>query len=154
MKTIKIWLSIIMIPFLMGGSFLALAIPQTSLADDSSSSVDCSGNPGVFLAGFPAWYRGIMIQDEKNKDSCTVNNSLGISKIIWTVALNVLDIALIIVGYLSVGYIIYGGFLMMTSRGKPTEIAEGQTTVRNALIGLVISFGSVAVVNFIVGGIK
>ena len=54
-----------------------------------------------------------------------------------------------LVGYLSVGYIIYGGFLLMTGRGKPDEIAEGQITIRNAIIGLVISFASVAAVNFI-----
>jgi hypothetical protein len=146
MKTIRVWLSAMMIPFLMGGSFLALAAPQTALAEGASGS--CTGE-GVLL-GFPAWYRGIMLNDG---DNCKINNNLGLSTIIWAVGLNVLDIALMIVGYLSAGYVIYGGFLLMTSRGKPEYISEGQTTVRNALIGLAISFGSVAVVNFVFGGI-
>jgi hypothetical protein len=135
----------------------AIVAPQTALADNTSTtktsetvSGNCDGKPGLFLIGFPAWYRGIMTEDTTN--GCTVNNDLGISKIIWTVALNLLDIGILVVGYISIGYVIYGGFLLMTSRGKPEYISEGQMTIRNAVIGLVISFGSISLITFVLGG--
>jgi hypothetical protein len=52
-----------------------------------------------------------------------------------------------------VGFILYGGFLLITGRGKPDEIASGQITIRNAVIGLVISFGAVVVVKYVFDGL-
>lgn len=130
------------------GSMLSIVAPQTALAADSVVG-NCDGSPGIFLLGFPAWYRGIMISSD---NGCTVDSSKGLTTIVWTVALNLLDIAILAVGYVSVGYVIYGGFLLMTSRGKPEYISEGQMTIRNAVIGLTISFGAVALINFALGG--
>ncbi|NCQ54286.1 hypothetical protein COV88_03170 [Candidatus Saccharibacteria bacterium CG11_big_fil_rev_8_21_14_0_20_41_19] len=144
MKNIKNWIVSLAIVATAGGALFAIAAPQTVFAAEKS---DCNQD-SVFL-GFPTWYRGLTSGAPK----CEITMDKGLSVFIWTIILNVLDIALMIVGYLSVGYIIYGGFLLMTGRGKPAEIAEGQITIRNAVVGLAISFGSVAVVNFIAGGI-
>lgn len=104
--------------------------------------------------GFPAWYRGLLTDDGKCNIKSPGDLTGGLSSFIWIIVLNCLDIALMFVGYLSVGFIIYGGFLMLTSRGSSSDIAEAQTTIRNAVIGLIIAFGSVAVVSFVSGGIK
>lgn len=157
MNKIKIWSILTIMSIVMISGLLAIVAPQTALADNTSTSNktetvsgNCDGKPGLFLIGFPAWYRGIMTDDTSN--GCTVNNDLGISKIIWTVALNLLDIGILVVGYISIGYVIYGGFLLMTSRGKPEYISEGQMTIRNAVIGLAISFGSISLITFVLGG--
>ena len=147
MKNIRNWIVSLAIITTAGGALFSVMAPQTVFAVEKTGCKTDSS----FL-GFPYWYRGLASGE---KCEITVpSGPNGLSIFIWTIVLNVLDIALMIVGYLSVGYIIYGGFLLMTGRGKPTEIAEGQVTVRNAVIGLAISFGSVAVVNFIAGSIN
>ena len=45
----------------------------------------------------------------------------------------------------SVLFLIRGGFLYITSTGKPDEIAHAKQTIRNALIGLVLVIGSGAI---------
>jgi len=145
MKNIRNWIVSLAIVAAAGGALFVIATPQTALAADGGSC-----NAG-FL-GFPAWYRGLTNGDCSMKSPSDMSG--GISTFIWTIALNIIDIALMLVGYLSVGFVIYGGFLMLTSRGKPNDIAEAQVMIRNAVIGLVISFGSVAVVNFIAAGLK
>jgi len=138
MKYIKNLIMSLAIISAVGGSFLTVAAPQTAFAADGSSC-------GTGFLGFPAWYNGL------TDGSCNIQSPSadGLGKFIWTIVLNIIQMALMIVGYLAVGFIIYGGFLLMTSRGKPNEIAEGQITIRNAVIGLTISFGSVAIVRFV-----
>ena len=145
-KNIKKWIVSLAIIATACGSFFTLVTPQTVFAADKT---DCNADSG-FL-GFPTWYRGLSELD--GKGGCEINPPTDIGKFIWVVVLNILDIVLMIVGYLSVAFIVYGGFLLITGRGKPAEIAEGQVTVRNAVIGLAMSFGSVAIVNFIAGSI-
>lgn len=145
MKNLRNWIVSLAIVATAGGMLFTIAAPQTVSAAGGDSC-----NSG-FL-GFPAWYRGLTNGDCSIKSPSDMSG--GISTFIWTIALNIIDMALMLVGYLSVGFVIYGGFLMLTSRGKPNEIAEAQVMTRNAVIGLVISFGSVAVVNFIAAGLK
>lgn len=146
MKKMTNWIMALVFTVSVGGSAMAITAPSIVYAADDTC------NQG-FL-GFPAWYRGLI----KDAGTCDLKSPSdfgdnGLSTFIWIIALNVIDIGLMLVGYLSVGFIIYGGFLLMTGRGKPAEIAEGQMMIRNAVIGLAISFGSVAVVNFIVNGV-
>lgn len=141
MKKITNWFMALAIVATMGGSALTLAVPQSVSAADGC-------NRG-FL-GFPAWYNGLT---DGNCDIVNPDTVGGLSNFIWRIAINIVEIALMFVGYLSVGFVIYGGFLLMTARGKPADIAEGQLMIRSAVIGLVISFGSVAIINFIVGGV-
>ena len=150
----------------MIAGLLLISIPMSVFADDATTNTTNTTNtnattPAIgnkcnsgFL-GFPAWYQGLTKNtgtspcDLKSPNDLDPSGKTGLSKFIWAIVLNIVQIALMLVGYLSVGYIIYGGFLLMTGRGKPDEIAEGQITIRNAIIGLVISFASVAAVNFI-----
>lgn len=153
MKFIRNWIVSLAIIATAGGALFTVAMPQTAFADDGTG---CTSN---FL-GFPAWYNGLVENTgTKEKPVCVIMNPTdgkvgGLSSFIWLIALNVIQMALMLVGYISVGYVLYGGFLLMTSRGKSDEIAEGQVTIRNAVVGLVISFGSVPIVNFISDNIK
>lgn len=45
--------------------------------------------------------------------------------------------------------VVYGGFLMLTSGGKPAQITKGRNTIIAAITGAAIVFGSLAIVNLI-----
>ena len=123
------------------GSFGAsVTFPNTSFADDACS------NKGKILTLKP-WYSGLTNNDCSLKSPGEDTNSQ--ANYIWKIALNIVDDLLQLIGYTTVGYIMYGGFLMMTSNGAPDKAAHGRKTIMSAAIGLVIALASVALVNFI-----
>ena len=136
MKKIIIAMSLMVI-----GSFGAsVTFPGISFADDACS------NKGKILTLKP-WYSGLTNNDCSLKNPDTDTNSQ--ANYIWKIVLNIVDDLLQLIGYTTVGYIIYGGFLMMTSNGAPDKAAHGRKTIMSAAIGLVIALASVALVNFI-----
>jgi len=136
MKKIIIAMSLVII-----GSFGAsVTFPNTSFADDACS------NKGKILTLRP-WYSGLTNNDCSLKSPGVDTNSQ--ANYIWKIALNIVDDLLQLIGYTTIGYIMYGGFLMMTSNGAPDKAARGRKTIMSAAIGLVIALASVALVNFI-----
>ena len=136
MKKIIIAMSLMVI-----GSFGAsVTFPGISFADDACS------NKGKILTLKP-WYSGLTNDDCSLKNPGTDTNSQ--ANYIWKIVLNIVDDLLQLIGYTTVGYIMYGGFLMMTSNGAPDKAAHGRKTIISAAIGLVIALASVALVNFI-----
>ena len=136
MKKIIIAMSLMVI-----GSFGAsVTFPGISFADDVCS------NKGKILTLKP-WYSGLTNDDCSLKNPGTDTNSQ--ANYIWKIVLNIVDDLLQLIGYTTVGYIMYGGFLMMTSNGAPDKAAHGRKTIMSAAIGLVIALASVALVNFI-----
>lgn len=145
LRNVRNWVVSLAIITSAGGALLATAIPQTVVAATGDSC-----NSG-FL-GFPAWYRGLT----KGAPDCNLESPSeagGLSSFIWHIALNILEMALVAIGYASAFYILYGGFLFLTSQGKPDSAAKARSTILDAIIGLVISFASIAVVNFVIGKI-
>ncbi len=57
--------------------------------------------------------------------------------------------ALALVGIVILGYMIYAGFLIMTSGGNEDKIDQGKKTMINATVGLAIILSSLAIVQFI-----
>ena len=135
-KTIRNWLIALAIVTSAGGAMLAMVTPQVAYAG-------C--NKG-FL-GFPAWYRGLA----ESAPGCELKSpeTVGLSVFIWTIGLNVLEMAIVAVAYLSGFIFLYGGWLFILSQGKPEGIVKGKSTMIMALIGLVLSIGAVALVRFI-----
>lgn len=132
---------IIAVSLMVIGSFGAsVTFPGISFADDACS------NKGKILTLKP-WYSGLTNDDCSLKNPGTDTNSQ--ANYIWKIALNIVDDLLQLIGYTTVGYIMYGGFLMMTSNGAPDKAAHGRKTIMSAAIGLVIALASVALVNFI-----
>lgn len=142
---IKKWFMPMLIVIFAGFLFTAIS-PQTVAA-----ASDC--NTG-FL-GFPAWYRGLI----KDNVTCDIVNPDGkdgrpdLSGFIWHIALNVVEMAMMAVVYVTVFFILYGGFQFLTSQGAPEASAKARTTILNAVIGLVISLVAVGIINFIVDGL-
>lgn len=61
----------------------------------------------------------------------------------------IIRIILGFLGVISVGLIIYAGFIWMTSKGNEEKINQAKLILRNAVIGLIIILSSFAIVSFI-----
>lgn len=113
--------------------------------------------------GIQPWFRGLSVVTDPTTGMCgiagpgqTINNgktttTLDLQGFIWRIALNVIDIGLAIVGYIAFFFILYGGFQFLTGGSNPSQIEKARKTILNAVIGLVISLGAVAIVNLIFG---
>lgn len=128
---------------LISGSVFSLAV------SDSVSAAACSTGT---VMGFPRWYRGLTVTTE------TLTTGLGgqICKVeaptddfqafVVQIVLNVVDIAMVAVGYIALGFILLGGFQFILSLGSSDKMAAARTTILNASIGLVIAISAVAIV--------
>jgi len=140
MAKIRNWIAALVFVAGLGGATLTVATPQTAFAA-------C----GDTLLTFPAWFKGLTNGD------CTIKSPAaagGLSVFIWKIALNIVELGLQLVGYISVGFIIRGGFKYMTAIGAPAEVAKAKKMVMDAVIGLGISFFAVAIVNVVAGALK
>lgn len=136
----------------MAAGFTASGLMATApVSADHKDGHKCTR---TFLTIQP-WYRGLPLEAEncsiKQPDTSSDKNA--VSKFIFTIVLNVIEIVLQIIGYAAVGFIIYGGFKYLTSAGSADRITSGRKIIQNALIGLVISFMSVGIVNLVVTNI-
>jgi hypothetical protein len=129
---------------------LFLAVSGASLMPLTQASAAGTGtNCNQSFLTFPVWYRGLV------DSNCNIISPSGqnLSNFIWHIVLNVVEIAMMLVVYLTVFFILYGGFQFLTSMGEADAAAKARTTILNAVIGLVISLVAVAAVNFIVTGL-
>lgn len=140
MKKIRNWIAALLFVASTGGATLTVALPQTSFAA-------CNDQ----LLTFPAWFKGLT---DGNCNIKNPNDVGGLSNFIWKIVLNVIEVGLQIVGYVSAAFIIVGGFKYMTSTGSPDGAVKARKTILNAVIGLGISIFSVAIVNLVAGSIR
>jgi hypothetical protein len=153
---IRSWIVAMGVTAVIGGAISAIGITTVASAAPPVTPEDCS----VRLLTFPTWFRGMV--DVKNGE-CVIKSPAdmntaganepdnGISNFVWHIVLNVIEIALQLVIYISIGFIMFGGFQFLTSAGDPSAAAKSRTTILNAVIGLAISIGAVAIVNLILG---
>jgi hypothetical protein len=123
----------------------------------ASTPADCSQH---FLT-FPTWFRGLAAVRETAPGSSVYECAIlspddvgGLSNFIWHIALNGIEIGLQLVVYLTIFFIIWGGYQFLISQGVPEATAKARKTILNAVIGLVISIVAIAAVNLIFGIIK
>jgi uncharacterized membrane protein len=140
-RKIRNWIAALLFVTSLGGATLAVATPQTTFAA-------CNDR----LLTFPAWFKGLT--DANCEIKAPSSTAGGLSAFIWTIVLNVIELGLQLVAYLAIGFIIRGGFKYMTAIGEAGEIEKAKTIIKNAIIGLIISIFSVAIVNFISGAIN
>lgn len=143
MNKLTAWIGAALLALIVGGTAFTVSAPQTAYA---------AGDPcqKASILGFAPWYRGLT-----DSATCTIKSPANnLSGFIWTVVLNLLDDLLRAVGLASVGYIIWGGFRYMTSEGSSAGMARAKSQILNAIIGLVISVLSVAIINLAVGAFQ
>lgn len=130
--------------FLAAGAFIMfVASPILAVSSPVVSSVAaCDGR----VLGIPPWYRGLT-----EGADCTIKspdpNDLG--AFIWAIVLNVIEMALVITAYIAAFFILYGGFLFMTGGSAPGQIEKARKSILNAVIGLAIALGAIAITNLI-----
>ena len=60
-----------------------------------------------------------------------------------------------VMGFLAVGMIVYGGFMLLTAQGDPAKIKRGKDVVTYSIIGVILVMLAYAIVNFVMkSGIK
>jgi len=69
---------------------------------------------------------------------------------IYTRLANYLNVILGLVGILASIYIIYAGIRWLRAGGNEQEVTAAKDTIRSAIYGLIVVFGSYAIVNFVV----
>lgn len=124
---------------------------SSSSNSGSSSSNSSSGldNCGKTFLTFQPWFNGLCRNGQivGPQDPAFANG--GLALYIWIIVLNILAILLQLVGYLSVGFIIWGGFSYILAQGDPGKISMATKTVINAVVGLVIAIFANVIVNTI-----
>lgn len=73
---------------------------------------------------------------------------------ISTTLRNVINAALSLTALIAAIFIVYGGFLYLTSAGESDRAERGKKTILYAVIGLLIIGLSAVIVNFVVGAIS
>jgi hypothetical protein len=122
---------------------MTVIVSPTTYAADASCEVK--------ILGIPPWYQGLSSRDASG--TCSIDSPKGgdVSGFIWHIVLNVIEIALYLVGYIAVFFILYGGFQFLTGGSNPSQIEKARKTILNAVVGLVISISAVVIVNLIFG---
>lgn len=115
---------------------IAFAIAITAVSSSFgfySESVSAANNDyGIkpdchYLLGFTSWNCGVVINDQG-----TLKTG------VWQIAANVLTDLTVAAAYLVLGYVIYGGYIYISSSGDPNKVAKGKKTLTQAFIGLAI----------------
>ena len=126
--------------FAIASPVIALATPQTV------SAANCEAR----VLGIPPWYRGLT----NNNDKCDLKSPDdvgGLSNFIWKIVLNGIEMAIVIVAYIAVFFILYGGFQFLTGGANPSQVEKARKTITNAIIGLVIAMAAIAITNLVFG---
>lgn len=106
--------------------------------------------------GFPAWYvdlhHKVTSIDKEGKPECNIV----IDQIsdLWLIAFPIMQIIIMLAGYVAVGFIIWGSILFIKSQGDSGKIMAARGTIRDAVIGLVIAALSIAIIKYVAGQFK
>ena len=105
------------------------------------------------VLGIPAWYRGL------TDSACNISMpkkgaEVDVQKAVFTIALNIIQAGLVLVAYVTIFFIIKGGFGYITSAGSPEGMSSAKKTITNALIGMVIAIFAASIVNAVAGIIR
>ena len=89
--------------------------------------------------------------DAANSRLGDVGRDAGIntSRNVYQIAGSIINVILGFLGLVLLGYLIYAGFLWMTSGGESDKAKEARTMIANAIIGLVIIVAAFAISNFV-----
>jgi hypothetical protein len=132
-------------------SFLLMALVFVSAnglspAVANAGPAQCSGTSSSLL-NFPTWYKYVDHGWNPETNGCDVRAR--IPDDLAAIGFAIFEIILRIAGIAAVFFVMYGGFLYLTSQGEPDRAANGRTTIVNALTGLLIAMLATAIVNLV-----
>jgi hypothetical protein len=137
---------------LVGMFILSIASPVLSLVTPQTTYAAGDASCEQRFLGIPPWYRGLTEKDAKG--DCQIVSPMdsdvgGLSPFIWKIVLNIIEIVLVLTAIIAVIFVLYGGFLFITGGGNSSQVEKARKSILNALIGLVISMGAIAMTNLI-----
>ena len=136
MKYLKIVLASLAFSFMFVGPALTVAAP-------TPVSAACDER----LLGIPPWYRGLTTGTGEDCMVMSPEAAGGLTAFVTRLALNLIEIGMVIVGYIALFFVIYGGFQFITGGDSPGQVEKARHTVLNAIIGLAISLSAIALLN-------
>lgn len=139
---IKRWLGAGVFALAIASPVMAVTTPVTSTV-----SADCEAR----VLGVPPWYRGLTNGIDGDCAIKNPNEVGGLSNFIWKIAFNIIEMALVVVVYIAIGFIMYGGFVWIAGGARPDLVAKGRKALLNAVVGLIISMVAIALVNLVFG---
>ena len=85
---------------------------------------------------------------------CNVEKTEGEKSLMSNVSM-LINVFASVMGFLAIGMIIYGGFMLLTAQGDPARIKRGKDVVLYSVIGVILVMLAYAIVNFVMNsGIK
>lgn len=99
--------------------------------------------------GMKPWYSGLKMKDENGSCSIETPEENGMPTFVWTIVLNILYDLSLVVGVITTGFIIYGGYLYITAEGDRSKAEKAKKTLIAAIIGLIIAISAAVIVNTI-----
>ena len=109
----------------------------------AGASLAALAAPVVAMAQSP--YANALSQVKAIGDTARVSSSRTLPEIIGSI----INAALGFLGIILLGYLLFAGFLWMTSGGSEEKAGQAQTMIKNAIIGLIIIVASFAISNFV-----
>ena len=140
MKQLKLILGAFIFMFAFAGPIVAVSVPTPVAAA-------CDGR----VLGIPPWYRGLTTGSGEDCVIASPEQAGGISQFVLKLALNIIEMGIIIVGYIAIFFILYGGFQFLTGGANPGQVEKARNTILHAVIGLAIALAAVAILNIIFG---
>lgn len=70
-----------------------------------------------------------------------------------TVILRLINYVLAIVGVIALAYLVYGGFMYITSAGEEDKVDSAKRILTNAIVGIIVIGIAAALVNFVIRGV-
>jgi hypothetical protein len=139
-KTLRYIAALLTFGVIVGGPVMAVATPVAPTA-----GAECVQR--VLL--IPTWYRNLT----EGSDCRIVSPDSvgGIQPFIVRIAFNIVEMIMVIIGYIAAFFILFGGFQFVANNGSAQTVEKATRTILNAVIGLAISIASVAIINLIFG---
>ena len=126
---------------LVSAGLMAVVVPAPAMA--AAPGGDC-GAPRPL--GLRPWFDGWCNSNNEVQQPEGEDDTI---QFVWTVILNILYDVFLVVGYLTMAFIAYGGFLYIMAQGDPGKAAKGQRTLTAAIIGTIITMSATVIVNTI-----
>lgn len=120
--------------------------PNVAFAEGESSGGGCGGSTAFF--GLRPWYEGLT---ESAGSGCVIKTPTEdeLPSFVWKIVLNILIDISVLVGYIAIAMVAWGGYLYMFSRGMPDRAEKGKKTLIAAGIGLLIAIFASVIMNTI-----
>lgn len=138
--------------------FGLVLVGSTSIAVLGATPAQAAACPDGKILTLKPWYDGLVTSECHIKtvtgkaESSNSGSEVTLGAFVWRIVLNIVDDLLQISGFIAVGFMIYGGFLYMTSNGEADRMTSGLKTVLHAAIGLVIAISAIGLVNLVADG--